>query len=426
MKDIDELVKNAIEQNRKSIETLSTIDGIVREEKNKNFLDVNDVMAIAKTCPIDNHWLSKQTDTEVIVNYLILLCFVAIQCDDSKRISQLLYPCRIIAGIKNSINIESCFRLALSLKEEELNKFLIYLKKFSIEREFVLDAFLMALRYDKGNVKKIECIVDIGVLLGLNRGTISDLADISICSLKGHDADIGVPQPAKLLSMMGNAQNVVVITKEFVITSKKDGYDIFKRETLLENELKKFKSLYKVIFYKLTIESCDFVFDDITEVVFDGCLFEHIRGCIIRANDVSRIRICNSVFSDCCLVSTCQISKSRYGGFNLCGEDSDIYNIGVIGTMNGVGRLSIENTSIFNCYLELEWECKDYNGEGRIVDTRYSLEYDIQYRRETCLTIKRYDHPLFICNKGCIVKVKNTQLPDGYIMARDEKHKKNK
>ena len=145
-----------------------------KEEQEKD-VDFASVLRMAERHPITPHPLDGK-DAHAVESYLTLLLSVAAHgTSPDVEDNPLVYPCRIAAALRQAPNMELLFKRSLLLDEKAMNEAIVAVEREQLVDFFVLDALRLIELYDRGNLKKLEYVSDISVLMDISKVKMEDL-----------------------------------------------------------------------------------------------------------------------------------------------------------------------------------------------------------------------------------------------------------
>jgi uncharacterized protein YjbI with pentapeptide repeats len=159
-----------------------------KEEKlNAYEVDLEEIWFSAKNRSFENHGITK-LDVEEARNYLLLLAgLIALADDAEKRLGQIRFLARVIAGYKNAeINLKDIINGGLLLQKKNLDK-LQEIRNHDVIICLLVDMLLMV--YLDGNIcaEQLDYVVEIIAVLGIRRDEVEAIGNVVKGILKQED-----------------------------------------------------------------------------------------------------------------------------------------------------------------------------------------------------------------------------------------------
>ena len=372
MKTITELMDDAKTLKKQANAMINELAELQEAERHRD--DVPDIMKwldYANKHPLTEHGLVKRKDTALASAYLSLLFSVAMcRISPAGKISPLFHPCSIAAALKDKINTELIFKESLSLDDITIRRYCDLLRETQLDSLFILDALILTGRYEDKNHSKLEYIADLAAIMEISKVKMSEIL-LAAKAIIEENAFVGklleVPFEDFYYYLESCPVKIIETSNKFMAVSDKPftwNEAFFSKFDFTNKEEVSFNNI------QFPARETRYNFANIERLSFEKCNFSGFRNGVFKADNVEDISISDCSFSECVLsIKSNEVLSSFYSKANdnnLVKAFKDLmspkrsfkkqtktaWQEGIIGVLNDVISLSINNAIFNNCYGE--------------------------------------------------------------------------
>ena len=346
-------------------------------------INISGIMQTASHYSIKEHCLAAINDDSVTEAYISLLMAIAL-CGVAPDVKTqpLLYPCRIAASFAQKPNVEIYFKKSLILDEEAIHNYVETIKCQGVRDAFILDALIMTITYDKGNLAKLELIGDVAALFDCDKSILTDLISVAKASVEHTSIDLESKKlqltATQLFPYLQYCPQVVIISDKIVLICAGKRH-LCENGVMMSKHLGCFRDVQEVMFHNITFNSDDdfykqwwLYFENVDKVAFSNCAFVGFENGTFQMRNINHFLITDSEFNHCTRQGKGSIS-CPIAEYNKCDGDIDKLQtlptqygdfdelqVGIIGELTNVYNLDVVNCTFRCCAAILEDDSEFY------------------------------------------------------------------